>query len=164
LRQIELNKVNFELRRTALRVAVAQVQSARLRLEEPPRQTAVDAAAGGATFGPTVAQDLLTALNALRGAQDDFLSVWVNYEVQRGLLDLSMGTMELDAEGLWLDPGPIGLEFNYPDLERLETECPPLFDPTWPVEEMRRANHRPPIWNNPPGQMGTAALSRLITN
>src|SRR5690606_28798306 len=34
IRQIELNRVNFELRRVALRVAVAQVQSARLRLEE----------------------------------------------------------------------------------------------------------------------------------
>ncbi len=117
LRQIELNKVNFELRRTALRVAVAQVESARLRLEEPPRQTQLDATGGA--LGPTTAQNLLSALNSLRGAQDDFLSVWVSYYVQRGLLDLSLGTMQLDAEGLWIDPGAIGPEFNYPNLDQL---------------------------------------------
>jgi hypothetical protein len=120
LRQIELNKVNFELRRRALRVAVAQVRSARLRLEEPPRPAEVG---GTTTFGPTTAQNLLSALGSLRGAQDDFLSVWVNYEVQRGLLDLNMGTMELDAQGLWIDPGPMGPDFNYPDLDRLIQEC-----------------------------------------
>lgn len=120
LRQIELNQVNFELRREALRVAVAQVESARLRLEEPPRQTQLEA--GSAALGPTTAQNLLNALNALRGAQDDFLSVWVNYEVQRGLLDLSLGTMRLDEQGLWIDPGPIGKRFGYPNLELLGAE------------------------------------------
>lgn len=122
LRQVELNRVNFELRRVALRVAVAQVQSARLRLEEPPR--AADLAAGGGALGPTTAQNLLSALASLRGAQDDFLSVWVNYEVNRALLDLQMGTMELDSEGLWLDPGPIGAEYNYPDLANDKGLCP----------------------------------------
>jgi hypothetical protein len=123
LRQLELNKVNFELRRVALRVAVAQVQSARIRLEEPPRMAELGAPATGA-FGPTTAQDLLNSLAALRGAQDDFLSVWVNYEVQRGLLDLNMGTMTLDEEGLWIDPGAIGPDFNYPNLDDLNGLCP----------------------------------------
>lgn len=125
LRQIELNQVNFELRREALRVAVAQVESARLRLEEPPRQTQLDGAP--AALGPTTAQNLLNALNALRGAQDDFLSVWVNYEVQRGLLDLSLGTMQLDENGLWIDPGPIGKRFGYPNLKALGVE--PIDEP-----------------------------------
>ena len=35
------------------------------------------------------------------------LSVWVNYEVLRRSLDLDLGTMQLDAEGNWIDPGPI---------------------------------------------------------
>lgn len=125
LRQIELNQVNFELRREALRVAVAQVESARLRLEEPPRQTQLDGAP--AALGPTTAQNLLNALSALRGAQDDFLSVWVNYEVQRGLLDLSLGTMQLDENGLWIDPGPIGKRFGYPNLKALGVE--PIDEP-----------------------------------
>jgi len=118
LRQVQLNQVNFELRRTALRVAIKQVQSARLKLQEPPRQNALGQAG---TFGPTTAQNLISSLDALRAAQDDILGVWVNYEVQRAMLDLNLGTMELDADGIWVDPGPIGLEFGYPALEQ-ETE------------------------------------------
>ena len=104
LRQVELNKINFEMRRAALRVAIKQVQSARLRLQEPPRLGAGGAAAA---FGPTTAQNLISALSSLRNAQDDFLSVWVSWEVQRGLLDLNLGTMQLDENGMWIDPGPI---------------------------------------------------------
>ncbi len=104
LRQVELNKINFEMRRAALRVAIKQVQSARLRLQEPPRLGAGGAAAA---FGPTTAQNLISALSSLRNAQDDFLSVWVGWEVQRGLLDLNLGTMQLDEKGMWIDPGPL---------------------------------------------------------
>jgi outer membrane protein TolC len=104
MRQVELNKINFEMRRAALRVAIKQVQSARLRLQEPPRLGAGGAAAA---FGPTTAQNLISALSSLRNAQDDFLSVWVSWEVQRGLLDLNLGTMQLDEKGMWIDPGPI---------------------------------------------------------
>jgi hypothetical protein len=144
LRQIELNQVNFELRREALRVAVAQVESARLRLEEPPRQTQLEA--GASVLGPTTAQNLLNALNALRGAQDDFLSVWVNYEVQRALLDLSLGTMRLDEHGLWIDPGPIGRRFGYPDLEELGVAVPPH------AEQNEHGKPPEPIPAPPPGQ------------
>lgn len=122
LRQVELHKINFELRRTALRVAVAQVQSARLRLQEPPALGATET-----SLGPTTALNLLNALDSLRDAQDDFLSVWVNYQIQRGQLDLQMGTMQLNREGGWIDPGPIGPEHNYPSLDdwaRLAQGCP----------------------------------------
>jgi hypothetical protein len=87
------------------------VQSARLKLQEPPRQNALGQAG---TFGPTTAQNLISSLDSLRDAQDDILSVWVNYEVQRAMLDLNLGTMELDDEGAWVDPGPIGLKYGYP--------------------------------------------------
>ncbi len=130
LRQVELDKVNFELRRTALRIAVAQVQLARLRLQEPPQAEAQAGLGGGGNLGPTTAQNLISALTSLIGAQNDFLSVWVDYEVQRGLLDLAMGTMELDSEGLWIDPGPIGLEFGYPNIDGClcpNNECIPAY-------------------------------------
>ena len=92
------------MRRAALRVAIKQVQSARLRLQEPPR---LGQGGQAASFGPTTAQNLISALSSLRNAQDDFLSVWVSWEVQRGLLDLNLGTMQLDENGMWIDPGPI---------------------------------------------------------
>ncbi len=33
------------------------------------------------------------------------MSVWVNYEVERMNLDFNLDTMQLDEEGLWIDPG-----------------------------------------------------------
>jgi hypothetical protein len=38
------------------------------------------------------------------------MGVWVNYEVLRRTLDQELGTMELDSEGLWIDPGPIRMD------------------------------------------------------
>jgi outer membrane protein TolC len=99
LRTIELNQANFELRRTAIRVAIDQVELARLKLREPPRPGEPTA------FSDTFARDLVSALSDLLNAQNDFLSVWVNYEVERMSLDFQLGTMEIDEFGLWIDPG-----------------------------------------------------------
>jgi outer membrane protein TolC len=99
LRSIDLNQANFELRRAAIRVAIDQVEITRLRLRQPPQPGVAT------TFSPTVARDLVSALSDLQNVQNDFLSVWVNYEVERLNLDFNMGTMELDPQGLWIDPG-----------------------------------------------------------
>jgi outer membrane protein TolC len=99
LRQIELDQANFELRRAAVRVAIDQVEVTRLRLSEPPKPGVV------AAFSPTTARDLVSALGDLLNVQNDFMSVWVNYEVERMNLDFNLDTMQLDEEGLWIDPG-----------------------------------------------------------
>jgi len=101
LRIAELSQLNFEVRRAAVRVAVGQVELARVRLNEPPRPGAAS------QFSPTTARDLVSALTDLLNSQNDFLNTWVNYEVIRVLLDFELGTMRLDEQGLWLDPGPI---------------------------------------------------------
>ncbi len=101
LRQIDLNQINFELNRAAVDVAIDKVELARLKLSQPPRPGETS------TFGDSFARDLVTALSDLLAAQNDFLSVWVNYEVQRINLDIDMGTMQLDDRGLWIDPGPL---------------------------------------------------------
>jgi outer membrane protein TolC len=102
LRTIELNQLNFELRRTAVEVAIEQVELASLRLQEPPRPGVVTEG-----FGGTTARDLVDALASLLQAQNDYLSVFVNYEQLRMQLDLELGTMLLDQQGLWVDPGPV---------------------------------------------------------
>lgn len=101
LRMVKLSQFNFELRRAAVQIAVSQVDLARLRLEEPPRPGAV------AQIGATTARDLVSALSDLLDAQNDFLSLQVGYDVLRMLLDFELGTMQLDRDGLWVDPGPI---------------------------------------------------------
>ncbi len=101
LRTIQLNQLDFELAREAVQVAIAQVEITQLRLQRPPKPGEEQ------TFGATTARDLVQALSGLLGAQDSFLSLWVNYEAQRLNLDLDLGTMRLDDRGVWLDPGEI---------------------------------------------------------
>lgn len=100
-RLIDLSQVNFEIRRAAVEAAIRQVDLARLRLTEPPRPGALT------VFGATTARDLLTALSDLLDAQNDFLKSWVNDYMLRMVLDFELGTMRLDANGLWVDPGPM---------------------------------------------------------
>ncbi len=104
LRLVELCQLNFELRRSAVQVAISQVDLARLRLEEPPRPGVV------AQIGATTARDLVTALSDLLEAQNNFLSMRVGYDVLRLVLDFESGTMQVDSDGIWQDPGPVTAE------------------------------------------------------
>jgi outer membrane protein TolC len=106
LRQLKLDDLNFELRRAAVHTAITQVDLARLRLSEPARPVAAAAPGqvtqpgGQSQFGETVARDLVTALIDLLNVQNDFLSVWVDREVQQLNLDFDLGVMELDSRGI----------------------------------------------------------------
>ncbi len=131
LRQLRLDDLNFELRRAAVHVAITQVDLARLRLSEPARP--VQAAplgqpqqpGGQAQFGPTAARDLVNALVDLLNVQNDFLSVWVDHEVQQLNLDFDLGIMELDWRGIriphdqplktYLAELPCNVPFELPD-------------------------------------------------
>ncbi|MFO1063873.1 MAG: hypothetical protein U0892_08430 [Pirellulales bacterium] len=99
LRTIRLNQYNFELQRYAVRIAAQQIS-----VNEDRRQILESL---GQASGPTAARDAVSALSDLLNAQNLFIGVWVNYEALRRNLDLDMGTMQLDGEGLWIDPGPI---------------------------------------------------------
>ena len=104
LRTMQTNRLNFELQRLAVSVAARQnnYNNEILQLTQ----------SGGAT----AARDTVSALSDLLNAQNNFLSIWVNYEVLRRSLDLDLGTMLMDEEGMWIDPGAIG-----PDhLERMQ--------------------------------------------
>ncbi len=93
LRQVRLNEINFELRREAVLVAIAQVDLTQLRLSEPPKP------GEESQFSSTTARDLVQALSDLLNVQNDFLSVWVNNHVQLLNLELDLGLMELDQQG-----------------------------------------------------------------
>ncbi|MCO6455440.1 MAG: hypothetical protein J5I93_09090, partial [Pirellulaceae bacterium] len=118
IRQVELNQLNFEARRVALLASINQVElTSEIQTLTGER---------GQAQSPTAARDIVSALGDLRNAQNDFLSVWVNYEVLRRTLDFNLGTMQLDDRGLWIDPGPIGPDHGS-DLPYAEDACPDLF-------------------------------------
>ncbi len=99
IRTIRLGQIDFEVRRAAVFVAAIRTDMTRLQLTKPP--------AKGGNVGATTARDVQDALQALLRAQNNFLAIWVDYEAQRMNLDLDLGTMQLDAQGLWVDPGPV---------------------------------------------------------
>lgn len=124
LRIVDLSQINFEIRRAAVLVAVSQVTQSRMRLVEPPKPAALGVIAMAQT-SPTAARDLVSALNDLLDAQNDFLNSWVGFEVLRVLLDFEMGTMQLNQEGLWIDPGPIAPKLSIPpapEIQNLPTD------------------------------------------
>jgi hypothetical protein len=115
LRTIEVNRLNFEERRLAVLGAIEQIvlNNEIAMLREQRSEIA----------GVTAARDAVSALTDLLTAQNDFLSVWVNYEVLRRFLDLDLGTMQLDSEGLWIDPGKIGQDYGSRLDEHLDGQC-----------------------------------------
>ena len=119
LRTIFTNQINFELQRLAVLIAAQQID----RNED----IRIDGELTNQGAGVTAARDSVSALSDLLDAQNNFLSIWVNYEVLRRGLDLDLGTFQLDSEGLWIDPGTIGEDYGKYDpwLWRTEgVDCP----------------------------------------
>lgn len=117
LRTLTANQLNFELQRFAVLQAAEQIT-----LNDDIR---VHGEATAQVAGATAARDSVSALSDLLDAQNNFMSVFVNYEVQRRSLDLDLGTMQLDPDGIWLDPGAIKDDYGgqlYPE----ECELPPV--------------------------------------
>src|SRR5262249_58995549 len=99
-------QINFEINRMAVLEAARQIMlNTFIDLENQRSQTT----------RATVARDNLQALNDLLTAQNNFMLIFISYEVQRLQLDFTMGTMQLDNEGLWIDPGKIGPDYGQYD-------------------------------------------------
>ena len=101
LRQIEQLRMDLEIQRRAVTIAIRRVDMTRAAFYAPvrppqPGQRPVQ-------FGPTAAQNLLTALAALRNTQNNLMGVWLNYYAARMRLARELGTMKLDEDGRWID-------------------------------------------------------------
>lgn len=102
LRTVRQNQLSFEIQRFAVQNAALQIS-----VNEDIRQINETL---GQVSGPTAARDAVQGLQAFLSTQSQLIGVFVNYEAIRRALDLDLGTMEVDAEGLWIDPGPIRVD------------------------------------------------------
>ena len=101
LRQIEQLRMDLEIQRRAVTIAIRRVDMTRAAFYAPVRPP--QPGQRPAQFGPTAATNLLTALSALRNTQNNFMGVWLNYYAARMRLDRELGTMKLDRDGGWMD-------------------------------------------------------------
>ena len=91
----------------------------------------------------TTARDLVQSLSDLLNVQNDFLSVWVNYRVQRLNLEYDLGVMQLNPEGIYVKQDfPLQTFLDYcgkgpvvTEEEALENLPPVEFLPDGPVLE-----------------------------
>ncbi len=89
LRQLETNRLNFEIARQSLIVAARQVAQTReqlLLLENPTDSSGT--------------QDVLRALDDLLRAKTALITNWINYETARTKLRFDLEELELDEQGL----------------------------------------------------------------
>ncbi len=130
LRTMEQLKVNMEIQRRAVVIAIRRVDLTREELNRPtaPPQPGQPAS----QLGPTAALNLLTALSDLRSTQNNFMSVWLNYYANRMRLMRDLGLMQLDERGLWIDT-PLPPPENVPGEE--EVALPPEVPEQW-VEQV----------------------------
>jgi len=101
LRQIEQLRMDLEIQRRAVTIAIRRVDMTRAAFYAPVRPP--QPGQRPAQFGPTAATNLLTALSALRNTQNNFMGVWLNYYAARMRLERELGTMKLDQDGGWID-------------------------------------------------------------
>ncbi len=101
LRVLNQLEVNLEIQRRAMVIAIRRVDKTREDLNEPPAPTLPGEPVQ--LLGPTVAQNLIFALNDLLAAQNVFMSVIFNHYQNRMLLYRDLGIMELDDCGIWID-------------------------------------------------------------
>jgi hypothetical protein len=101
LRDLEQLRVNLEIQRRAVTIAIRRVDQTREALNRPVPPTAPGQAPQ--PLGPTAAQNLLFALSDLRTTQDNLMSVWLNYLAERMRLYRELGIMRLDDRSMWVD-------------------------------------------------------------
>lgn len=108
VRNLNRNKVLFELNRRVIQNQIEQIELSRLNLDAPQPIPSGEAMSGRMSqLGDAAARNLADAFNQLNSAQNNFINTWLGYEILRRSLDFDMGTMQLDEFGAWIDPGLI---------------------------------------------------------
>lgn len=92
LRQLETDRLNFEIARQSLIAAARQLEATRIRL-----------LIGGDLNPATGTLDTLGALSSLLSAKNTLIAYWVNYETGRMQLLLDMEAIQLDERGIYHD-------------------------------------------------------------
>jgi hypothetical protein len=101
VRNAQMRQIEFEINRNAVLVSTIRVDVMQLRMEQPPQR--------GGRIDTNASDQLIRALRELLQSQNSLLDTWVAYLTLRMTMDYNMGTMKLDDQGRWIDPGMVSL-------------------------------------------------------
>jgi Outer membrane efflux protein len=152
LRQLAQLESNMEIQRRAVVIAVRRVDKTREDLNKPPAP--VEPGMPVESLGPTVGQNLIFALNDLTNAQNNLMSVVLNYYEARMLLYRNLGILELDNCGMWIDKPLEEAEWLSED------QCP--LPPNAPVDWLDDAGLEPSDLQNGAGESGSAGANVVL--
>lgn len=127
LRTLEQRRLQLEIQRRAVSIALRRVEQTQLALLTPPPPVQPGARP---QINPTTAINLLGAQSSLQSSQNSFLAAWLNYYAARLRLYRELGVMQLDASGRWIENS---LDFDNP-APIAEEESIELLPPPVPIE------------------------------
>ena len=124
LRTLEQRRLQLEIQRRAVAIAMRRVDETQLTLNEPPVQLQPGQRA---RISPTTAINLLSAQSSLQTTQNAFLGAWLNFYTARMRLYRELGIMELDSDGHWIEAPIDEVLQRLPNLPRdnFDQELPP---------------------------------------
>ena len=125
LRTLKQRRLQLEIQRRAVSIALRRVEQTQLSLLTPPPPVQPGARP---QINPTTAINLLGAQSSLQSSQNSFLSAWLNYYAARLRLYRELGIMQLDPSGRWiensLESGDTIPDFSIDSLEALPPPMP----------------------------------------
>ncbi|MEL6107680.1 MAG: TolC family protein [Planctomycetota bacterium] len=121
LRTLEQSRLQLEIQRRAVSIALRRVEQTQLALLTPPPPVQPGARP---QINPTTAINLLGAQSSLQNSQNSFLAAWLSYYAARLRLYRELGVMRLDPSGRWIEES---LDFGGSDsLDNVEgDQLPP---------------------------------------
>lgn len=128
LRTLEQRRLQLEIQRRAVSIALRRVEQTQLALLTPSPSVQPGARP---QINPTTAINLLGAQSSLQSSQNSFLAAWLNYYAARLRLYRELGVMQLDSSGRWLENR---LDFARADDSGDDVETLPTLPPPIPVD------------------------------
>lgn len=99
VRGLRVLRENYNIQKRAVEIAYLRVENALDIVREPAQPGAQGSAANAAAL----TQQLLGAQSALISAQNQLISLWVNYLTSRMQFYRDLGLMTIDSQGKWID-------------------------------------------------------------
>ena len=100
LRTLEQRRLQLEIQRRAVSIALRRVDQTQLSLLTPPPQAQPGSRP---QINPTTAINLLSAQSSLQNSQNSFLAAWLRYYAAKLRLYRELGIMQLDPSGHWIE-------------------------------------------------------------